>query len=220
MEADRRDEVLKRLEAQYGTQALKPCADHLKQLILTILSHRTTRQDENQAFQAMWARYGSWHAIQHADVTELTATLQATRYPERKAPYIQGTLRAIHEQHSAYNIDFLRDLATDDAMDWLQSLPGVGPKTASLVMLFCFHRPVLPVDTHVHRVSTRLGILEKTSAQRAHKLLLSRLPNDAEYLFTYHRLFFKLGQQVCTYHNPRCNRCKLTDLCPSAFRVT
>lgn len=210
--------VLARLQEAYGVQPLAPCPDHLRELVLTILSHRTNKQDELQAFQNMWDAYGSWAAIQEADLDALITLLAPSRFPERKAPYIQSTLKRIYEERGEHNIDFLADVPTDEAMQWLLSLPGVGIKTASLLMLFCFHRPVMPVDTHVHRVSMRLGIIpHNTSAERAHQLLWALLPKDAAYLYTYHKLLLKHGQKICTFSNPLCARCPLNDICPSAF---
>ena len=101
-----------------------------------------------------------------------------------------------------------------EAMDWLMALPGVGHKTATFVMLFTFRKPVLPVDTHVHRVSQRLGIIgPKVSQAKAHQVLLDMLPADADELLNFHKLFFKHGQQICTWSHPKCEECYLTDVC-------
>lgn len=205
------------LTAEYGEMTLKPCNDHLGQLVMTILSHRTTREDEQRAFRAMWDAYGSWDAIAEADTAALTRLLDPVRFPQRKAPYIQETLRRIYAEHGAYSVDFLAEMETGKAMRWLLALPGVGLKTASLLMLFCFHRPVLPVDTHVHRVSKRLGILPvRASAEKAHTLLLQTLPKDAASLYRYHRLLRKHGQKVCVFERPRCAACLLKGICPTA----
>jgi endonuclease-3 len=211
------DQLLTLLTFEYGEQYLKSCEDHMQQLVLTILSHRTTWQDEKRAYDAMWSRYGSWEAIASADTAALTLLLAPVRYPERKAPYIQQTLAHIHQRTGTYNIDFLQDMPTDEAMTWLLSLPGVGFKTASLLMLFCFHRPVMPVDTHVHRVSKRLGIIPaKASADSAYHLLAKLLPEEAAYLYRYHKLLFKHGQRVCVHERPRCALCVLNQVCPTA----
>jgi endonuclease-3 len=101
-----------------------------------------------------------------------------------------------------------------EALDWLMSLPGVGIKTASLVLLFCFGKPVLPVDTHVHRVSQRLGLIgPKVAPTKAHALLLALLPPDPPVLFNFHVAMLQHGRQVCVWGAPRCEICPLTDLC-------
>lgn len=188
--------------------------DPFPQLIKTMLSHRTTRADELKAFEAMWMAFGSWAAIQEADTDELAATLAPARYPDVKAKNIQRVLRRIHRKHGAYTLDFIHDMRTDEALAWLRGLPGVGLKTATLVLLFCFKRPVIPVDTHVHRVTRRLGILgENVSADKAHHRLLDILPNDPQTLYNFHRATMKHGQQVCHHRNPACDACPLQHLC-------
>lgn len=212
--------VLDHLKQAYGERTLEPCPGNLKELILTILSHRTNKRDETEAFNRMWSRFGSWEAIQNAELDPLIETLSPSRFPERKAPYIQATLRAIYADRGEYNIDFLADTPTAEAMAWLLALPGVGVKTASLVMLFCFHRPVIPVDTHVHRVTTRVGIIpQKTSAEKAHDLLLKLLPEDAATLYNFHKLVLKHGQDICTFNTPLCTRCVLKDKCDYYARI-
>lgn len=206
--------VLDHLKQAYGERVLEPCPGNLKELILTILSHRTNKRDETEAFNRMWSRFGSWEAIQNAPLDPLIEALNPSRFPERKAPYIQATLKAIYADRGNYDIDFLADTPTSEAMAWLLALPGVGVKTASLVMLFCFHRPVMPVDTHVHRVTMRVGIIpQKTSAEKAHDLLLKLLPEDAATLYNFHKLVLKHGQDICTFSYPRCPKCVLKDNC-------
>ncbi|NDJ62603.1 MAG: endonuclease III, partial [Chloroflexi bacterium] len=150
-------EVYQRLTQQYGARELKPRRAPMHELISTMLSHRTTWRNEAQAYQQMWARFGSWEAIRDAPTADLIAAIAPATFPEAKAPNIQATLRQIIEERGAANIDFLADLSVEDGMAWLTKLPGVGIKTASLVLLFCFSKPVMPVDTHVHRVSKRVG---------------------------------------------------------------
>ncbi|HEX2619659.1 MAG TPA: hypothetical protein VHL11_05920, partial [Phototrophicaceae bacterium] len=107
-----------------------------------------------------------------------------------------------------------RDLPVEDGLAWLMDLPGVGIKTASLVLLFCFSKPVIPVDTHVHRVSGRLGLIgAKVSAESAHHLLLAMLPPDPHILFNFHVAMLRHGQRICTFNSPRCPRCPLNTIC-------
>jgi len=151
-----------RLVELHGPVPLKPRREPMHELISTMLSHRTTQANEALAFQRMWDRFGSWEAIRDADTGELAATIEPANYPESKAPRIQAALRQIIAERGEPSIDFLRDLPAGDGLAWLMKLPGVGIKTASLVLLFCFSKPVLPVDTHVHRVSQRVGLIGKT----------------------------------------------------------
>jgi endonuclease-3 len=206
-----------RLNAQYGVQEIHGRRDRMHQLISTILSHRTTHANETAAYQRMRERFGTWEAIREAPLPELIETLRTATYPDVKALHIQRVLARIIEERGEASIDFLDDLPTDEALRWLLSLPGVGPKTATLVLLFNFARPVLPVDTHVHRVTQRLGIIgPKVSAERAHQMLLALLPADAPTLFNFHKHFYWHGQRICTWSEPRCALCVLRADCAYA----
>jgi endonuclease-3 len=206
--------VLERLVAVYGWKPQQPHRDAMHELVTTMLSHRTTRADEKVAYERMWAAYGSWSAIQHAPVDELIDLISTVQYPEVKAPNIQRTLARIEAERGEYAIDFLAALPAGQALAWLMSLPGVGLKTASLVLLFNFGQPVLPVDTHVHRVSGRLGLIgPRVSAEKSHTVLLDLLPNDADTLFNFHKCLYYHGQKVCVWGAPRCQQCPLRDIC-------
>jgi endonuclease-3 len=186
----------------------------MHELISTMLSHRTTQKNEAIAYQRMWDTFGSWEAVRDAPVAELVKTIDVSNFPESKAPRIQATLTRIIKEHGEPSIDFLRDTPTDEALDWLMSLPGVGIKTASLVLLFCFSKTIMPVDTHVHRVSGRIGLIgPKVSAETAHADLLLLLPPEPHVLFNFHVDMLKHGQQICIWGTPRCERCPMTDLC-------
>jgi endonuclease-3 len=203
-----------RLVALHGERPLVPRREPMHELISTILSHRTTDQNENQAYQNMWKRFGSWEAIRDAPVEELTQALSPATFPEVKAPYIKGVLKQISEERGEISIEFLRDMPTDEALEWLMSLPGVGIKTASLVLLFCFSKPVLPVDTHVHRVSQRVGLIgPKVNPTAAHPILLALLPPDPYTLFNFHIANLQHGRKICIWGTPRCEQCPLTDIC-------
>lgn len=207
-------EVYQRLLQTYGEQPLQPRREPLHELISTMLSHRTTQQNEAKAFQQMWDHFGSWEAIRAAPLDELIQTITPATFPEAKAPNIQKTLTKISEERGEPSLEFLRDLSPKEGLKWLMNLPGVGIKTASLVLLFCFSKPLLPVDTHVHRVSQRVGLLgPKVEANAAHKLLLALLPNDPHVLYNFHVSLLRHGQRICPWSNPRCPRCPLQDRC-------
>ncbi|MHA6246848.1 endonuclease III domain-containing protein [Pontibacter sp. CAU 1760] len=186
----------------------------MHELISTMLSHRTNHADEVMAYNTMLERFGDWEGVMHADEKELADAIKTTRYPEQKAPQIQQTLRMIKEDRGEIDISFLKETPVEDALHWLTRLPGVGPKTATLLLLFNFKKPVLPVDTHVFRVSQRVGLLgAKVTANKAHHLLLEMLPKDAVELFNFHKHLFWHGQRVCTYYSPKCEACVLNSIC-------
>jgi endonuclease-3 len=162
----------------------------------------------------MWARYGSWEGIRDADTAELTALIAPSNFAEAKAPHIKATLDQIIRERGEACIDFLEAWPTADGLNWLLALPGVGIKTASLVLLFNFSKPVMPVDTHVHRVSLRTGLLAPgTSAGKAHQVLLDILPADPHVLYNFHVTCLRHGQRICTWRAPHCLQCPIRHLC-------
>ncbi len=155
-----------------------------------------------------------WEAIRDAPVEGIAEAIAPANFAEAKAPRIKTVLAQIIAERGEASIDFLADLPPEEGLAWLQSLPGVGPKTASLVLLFCFRKPVLPVDTHVHRVSGRIGLIgPRATAEQAHALLLRLLPRDADLLWNFHHNMLRHGQRVCVWGVPRCERCALRHLC-------
>jgi endonuclease III len=207
-------EVYRRLVEVYGMRDLVPRREPMHELISTMLSHRTTQANEAKAYQQMQDRFGSWEAIRDAPLDQLIEAISPSTFPEAKAPNIQKTIARILDERGEANIDFLRDLPAEEGLAWLRSLPGVGIKTATLVLLFCFAKPVMPVDTHVHRISQRVGLIgTKTTAEAAHGMLLQQLPDDPVVLITFHKDMLRHGQQVCTFNSPRCERCVLSSIC-------
>jgi endonuclease-3 len=205
--------VLEALAPVYGRPVPQPSHDPLSELILTVLSQNTADTNSGRAFVAMMRRYPSWEAIAAAPPEELVATIQFGGLAQQKAPRIQAILRAVAERSPDWDLRFLEDLPLEQARAWLRALPGVGPKTAACVLLFSLGRPALPVDTHVERVSKRLGLIpEKATAERAHELLEALVPPEEYY--TFHMLLIKHGRRTCIARRPACERCPLL-ACPS-----
>jgi endonuclease III len=206
--------MYERVVEAYGHQPNIPRREPMHELISTILSHRTTGKNEDMAYERMRAIWKTWEEVRDAPTDELALALAPANYADQKAPRIQEVLRRIIDERGEASIDFLRDMPIPEAMAWLTSLPGVGPKTATLVLLFCFARPVLPVDTHVHRVSQRVGLIgPKVDPTAAHPLLLALFPADPQILYNFHIDTLRHGQQICVWSNPRCGRCVLNDMC-------
>ncbi len=206
-------EVTQRLTEKYGVSAWSK-KDPMSMLVDIILSHRTRDEQTAAAYDALLKRFGSWEAVRDAPTSEVQEAIANVNWPEVKAPRLQALMRLITEERGELNLDFLRDLPVEEGAAWLNRLEGVGPKTTACVLLFSARKPILPVDTHVHRVSIRLGLIgSKVTADNAHPLLQALLPGDAQTIYNFHKGLLRHGQRVCVYDRPRCNQCVLTDLC-------
>lgn len=212
--AERARTIYELLGQTYGIRPWAPRREPMHELISTILSQRTTGANEERAFRQLWARFGSWEAVSQAPVEQVAEAIAPTNWPEVKAPRIQAVLRQIIAERGAPTLDLLADMSPEQGLAWLTALPGVGLKTASLVLLFCFRKPLLPVDTHVHRVSQRVGLIgPRTTPEQAHTHLLALLPRDPDLLWNFHHNALRHGQRICTWSSPRCQRCPLLPAC-------
>src|SRR5205823_5150557 len=206
-------EVTRRLTELYGVAEWSK-KDPLSMLVDIILSHRTRDEQTAAAYDNLLKRFGSWEAVRDAPTHEVQETISNVNWPEVKAPRLQEIMRRITQERGELNLDFLRDLPVEEGAAWLGRLEGVGPKTRACVLLFSCQKPILPVDTHVHRVSIRLGLIgKKVTADAAHDLLQALLPNDARTIYDFHKALLRHGQRICVYERPRCNKCPITDLC-------
>ncbi|HEU4323016.1 MAG TPA: endonuclease III [Roseiflexaceae bacterium] len=204
--------VYARLEQVYGPRKARRTGDPLGELIATILSQNTSDINSGRAYAALRQRYPTWEEVLDAPTAELYDTIRSAGLGNIKAPRIQNTLRTILERRGELSLDFLDDLPLDQARAWLRSLEGIGPKTAACVLLFALGKPAMPVDTHVHRVAGRLGLIgPRVSAEQAHALLEGMLPPEAVYPF--HVEMIQHGRQICQAQRPRCPICPLADLC-------
>jgi endonuclease-3 len=208
--------VLARLRPLYGELRWRPHGDAVSELVLTILSQHTNDTLSGKAFARLLATFPDWEAITDAELEAITRAIAEGGLANQKAPRIKAVLARIREECSGYDLGFLRDLPLNEAKAWLQSLPGVGPKTAACVLLFALGSPALPVDTHVYRVSRRLGLIgPKITEAKAHNVLEPLLP--PEDIYAFHVALIKHGRHLCTARHPACASCPLNDLCPSAF---
>jgi endonuclease-3 len=209
------DLVMERLAALYGTPVNTPSHDPLAELVLTVLSQNTADTNSGRAFTQLMRRYPSWEAVAEAPLDELIATIQNGGLAQQKAPRIQRILATVREVSPDWDIGFLETLPLEEARAWLRALPGVGPKTAACVLLFALGRPAMPVDTHVERVSKRLGLIpQRLTPEQAHDAL-EAIVAPADY-YRFHMLLIKHGRRICAARRPACERCPLNDVCPSS----
>jgi endonuclease-3 len=201
----------------YGVLKLEPRREPLRELISTMLSHRTTHANEEKAYFQMLDAFGDWEGVLNAPFEALADSLVPAQFPGQKAANIQNVLRIIKDypaNNGKISIDFIGKMDTEAALEWLDALPGVGLKTATLLLLFNYKKPVMPVDTHVFRVSQRLGILKaKDTPEKAHQILLEMLPPKPKDLYNFHIHLLWHGQKICTWRKPKCEKCPLTEIC-------
>ena len=202
------DKILVRV---FGNPVLEG-GDAVEALVGCILSQATTDAQSGAAYDALIAKYPTWEQIRDARVSDIARAIKSSGLANDKARYIKHALQFIERERGEINLDFLNDMDEKDARKWLMQMQGVGPKTASIVLLFAQKRNVFPVDTHVHRTTRRLGwIDENTSAEQAHTQLEALLAPSRYYAM--HINLIRLGREICRAQNPRCEMCPLKELC-------
>lgn len=207
-------EIVERLSAPYGEPVWRPHGDPMTELVLTILSQNTSDTNSGRAFMRLKQRFPTWEAVMEAPIGELEEAIVVGGLAKQKAPRIKASLRAVYEARGGWDLEFLRDLPLEEAKAWLRALNGVGPKTAACVLMFALGRPALPVDTHVHRVAQRLGLVPaKASAEKAHGILEAMLAPEEVYPF--HISLIKHGRRLCRAQRPLCGECPLLAGCPA-----
>ena len=172
------------LQDIYGEIAWQPGQSAMDELVSCVLSQNTNDTNRDRAFDSLKAMYPTWQDVVDAPTDEVIDTIRSAGLANTKGPRIQNILRFIKDERGEYNIDFLKDMPLEDARTWLTDLDGVGPKTAAIVLCFAFNLPAFPVDTHIYRVSKRLGFYpEKTSIAKAHTIMESIVPPEKHFAF-------------------------------------
>jgi len=200
--------VVALLEQAYGRPEPSPGRDPLDVLIQAVLSQNTSDSNSERAYAGLRARFPAWEAVLAAPEAELARAIKPGGLARMKAARIREMLRRIRQEQGRLDLSILRGMPSDAVRTYLTEFPGVGAKTAACVLLFALNRPVLPVDTHVHRVSRRLGLIgEATGAERAHVSLQALLRE--EQVLSFHVDMIAHGRRVCRARSPLCNRCTL-----------
>ncbi|MCR4405563.1 MAG: endonuclease III [Anaerolineae bacterium] len=205
-------EIHRRLIDEYGEPQWHPGRDPVASLVSTIISQNTNDTNRDVAYERLRERFPTWEQVRDAPMDELIEAIRPAGLAPTKGPRIQEALRAITRERGEITLDFLAELPPDQAKAWLSRLNGVGPKTAAIVLLFALGMPAFPVDTHIHRVSQRLGLIgPKTSREQAHTILEKMMPPETFYAF--HLNLIAHGRRICHARRPRCGVCLLQDLC-------
>ncbi len=201
-----------RLLEVYGAPEWREPLPALDELVSTILSQNTNDRNRDAAFDALKRRFPSWEAVRDADPEEVIAAIRPAGLANQKGPRIQAVLRQIADETGGLSLDFLKDWPAEKAHAWLMRFKGVGPKTAAIVLVFSLDMPAFPVDTHIYRVSGRIGLRPaKMSAEQAH-LHLAKLFPPGEY-GPAHLNLIRLGREVCHARKPDCPRCPVSRWC-------
>jgi endonuclease III len=229
--------TLGELAASYGSPVWQRRLDPTSELILTILTQNSADTNAEVAFEALRATYPGegpiqahnpgagwggdglpdgiapdWAAVEFAPLPELVDTIRPGGLANQKAPRLQATLRHIREERGDYSLEFLGDMTALGARDWLTSIDGIGKKTASVLLLFSFGLPLMPVDRHVERVAHRVGLVgPKVTADDAHDLFLGLLHSDQ--MYEAHVNLIQHGRKVCHARRPDCDHCPLRPRC-------
>jgi endonuclease-3 len=203
--------VRDRLRAEYGRPVNRPHRAPVDELVLTVLSQNTNDRNRDAAYGRLRERFATWSDVREAPVEEVEEAIRPGGLAPTKAVRIQEILRALDEGDD--DLSDLADVPLEDARRRLTELPGVGRKTAACVLMFSFGLPDIPVDTHVFRVGTRLGLFRPGGGlEEAHDVMLQVV--DAEDAYEMHVSLIRHGRRTCTARNPRCEECPLLSLCP------
>lgn len=206
------DSVRHRLLEAYGQPSWRKPLPALDELISTILSQNTNDANRNRAFEALRQRFPAWEQLLVAAPGEVIEAIRPAGLANQKGPRIQAVLREIAAEVGELSLEYLRDQPASDVQQTLLQFNGVGPKTAAIVMLFSLDIPAFPVDTHVYRVTGRLGLRpEKMSAAAAHEYLAQLFPPDSYQ--EIHLNIIRHGREVCHARKPACAACVLQGLC-------
>ncbi|MDX9849880.1 MAG: endonuclease III [Anaerolineaceae bacterium] len=204
--------VYERLLTLFGQPEWRDPMPAVDELVCTILSQNTNDKNRDVAYQALITRYPTWEAVRDADPQDLINLIRPAGLANQKGPRMQQVLHQITEERGEIDLDFLKEYTAEDALAWLTRFKGVGPKTASIVLQFALGIPAFPVDTHVYRVSGRLGLRpEKMTADQAHPHLASLFAPET--YGTGHLNLIRLGREICLARKPKCDQCPLTDVC-------
>ena len=208
------DDVLELLGEDYGPVEWTPRFDPASELVSTILSQHTSDVNSERAFENLMNTFGSLEAVAQASVVDIEEAIRLGGLARVKAPRIKAALKQVVDDVGSFDLSFLSEMPLEEAKAWLKNIPGIGPKTAAIILCFSMGLPAMAVDTHVYRVSKRLGLIgPKVTADQAHDILESSVASED--VLAFHTYLIQHGRQVCKAQRPRCGQCALSWGCPS-----
>ena len=211
-------DVMTQLGEAYGPVEWEPRYNPAEELVYTILSQHTSDINSERAFLNLMSVFGTLDAIADASTDDIEEAIKSGGLAKQKSVRIKQVLNIVRSDVGSFDLSFLGEMPLDESKAWLKDLPGVGPKTAAIILCFSLGMPAMPVDTHIYRVSQRLGLIgKKVSADKAHDILEPMI--SQEDVFAFHMYLIKHGRQICKAQRPRCDECVLAWGCPSNGKI-
>jgi len=207
-------EAIRLLVGQYAPFPGEPRLEPAQELVFTILSQHTSDVNSARAFQGLLERFGTLEEVAQGDLADIERAITPGGLARIKAPRIKAVLNRVLELNGSLDLSFLREMPLGEAKAWLRQLPGIGPKSAGIILSFALGMPAMAIDTHIYRVVKRLGLIgPKVTAEKAHELL-EELVEPGQVL-QFHHSFITHGRRVCKAQRPRCGECVVAFVCPS-----
>jgi len=207
--------ITERLEKSFGIPKWNGKGKPLDSLILTILSQSTNDRNRDMAYSRLKEQFPDWRSVMNAPVEKIVDTIRPAGLGNQKSARIKDVLKWVYDTYGTFDLHFLCDRDPEEVINTFLQLKGVGIKTISVVMMFTCGVDIFPVDTHVHRICRRLGLVpDKTNAEKTHHLMQDNVPSGKSY--SLHMNFLKLGRTICQARKPKCALCPVNDICPSA----
>ena len=217
--AKRALKIHERLLEFYGEPIWRNPLPAIDELVSTILSQNTSDINRDRGFNALRAKFPTWEQVRDATTSEVVEAIRPAGLANQKGPRIQQVLRSITEERGTLDLSFLGELPVDQARAWLTRFNGVGPKTAAIVLCFSLGKPAFPVDTHIYRVSGRIGLRpERMTVEQAHMHLENLFPPETYY--AAHLNLIRLGREICTARKAYCEKCPILKLCDYGKNVS
>ena len=210
--------VLDALYRAYGSPEWREPLPAVDELVSTILSQNTNDVNRDRAFNALRQRFSDWETVRNAPEEEIIAAVRVAGLANQKGPRIKAVLNQIHEEVGALDLSFLADMPLEEARAWLLRFKGVGRKTAAIVLQFSLGRPAFPVDTHIYRVTGRLGVRPAAMDVEKTHMPMEELIDPADY-FAGHPNLIRLGRETCHPRKPDCPNCPVRELCQYAEKT-
>ena len=210
--AKRALKIHERLLEFYGEPIWRNPLPAIDELVSTILSQNTNDINRDRGFNALRAKFGTWEEVRDAYPQDVIDSIRPAGLANQKGPRIQQVLRSVTEERGNLDLSFLGGLPVEEARAWLMRFNGVGPKTAAIVLCFSLGKPAFPVDTHIYRVTGRIGLRpERMTVEQAHPHLESLFPSETYY--AAHLNIIRLGREICQARRPRCEVCPIVNIC-------